>query len=138
MQNMNIANIADGALVEQADIEIRKVIENILDPNTGTKMVRKVIVELDFKADERRDVSEVKFTVKSKLAPQTPITTRIAFDRNRNGDIVTEELRPNGLKGQLYMDDNGQIVEPMTSASMNMEVASKVVNNLVSKIVNIK
>jgi hypothetical protein len=136
--NMNIANIADGALVEQADIEIKKVIENILDPNTGTKMVRKVIIELDFKADERRDVSEVKFTVKSKLAPQTPIVTRVAFDRDRNGEIVTEELRKNALKGQMYIDDDGEIVEPMMGANIDMEKASRVVNNLVRKIVNIK
>lgn len=138
MKNMNIANIADGALVEQADIEIKKVLANIMDPNTVTNLKRKITIEIEFKADEGRDVSEVKFKTSSKLAPQKTIITRIAFDRNRNGEIISEELRTNGLKGQVYMDDSGEIVEPMIGANIDMEKASRVVNNLVKKIVNIK
>lgn len=138
MRNMNIANIADGALVEQADIEIKKVFANIMDPNTVTNLKRKITIEIEFKADEGRDVSEVKFKTWSKLAPQKTIITRIAFDRNRNGEIISEELRTNGLKGQVYMDENGEFIEPMMGANIDIEKASRVVNNLVKKIVNIK
>jgi hypothetical protein len=138
MQNMNIANIADGALVEQVDIEILRVLENILDPNTDPEKKRKITIVLEFISDDRREVSDVKFTTKSVLAPQKAITTRIAFDINKSGNIVAEELRKNALKGQLCMDDNGEIIEPMTSANVDLEKASRVVNNIVRKIVNIK
>jgi hypothetical protein len=122
MQNMNIANIANGALVEQVDIEIRRVLENIMDPNTDTEKKRKITIMLEFKCDDNRDVSDVKFITKSVLAPQRAIVARIAFDKDKNGQIVAEELRKNSLKGQMWLNDDGEIVEPKT----------------VSRVVNIK
>ena len=142
MRNMNIANIADGALVEQVDIEITKVLENIMDPNTVLNVKRKIVIEMIFGADDSRDVSEVKFKTKSILAPQRTIATRIAFDKNKNGEIISEELSASGLRGQVYMNEEGDIIEPKTGANMNMDlnlnVANRVVSNIVKKIVNIK
>lgn len=128
MQNMNIANIANGALVEQADIEIQRVIENIMDPNTNTEIKRKVTIVLEFKADDKREVSEVKFTTKSQLAPQKAITTRIAFDRNRNGNIITEELKKDMMRGQVHMNSDGEIVEPKIISNAGTTSMSRIVN----------
>jgi hypothetical protein len=126
---MNIANIAGGALVEQVDIEIKKVLENIMDPNTETKKKRKITVVIEFPCDDNRDVSDVKFITKSQLAPQRPIVTRIAFDKDAKGKIVAEELYKSQMKGQMFVDENGEVNEPATKAS---------VPQTVNKIVNIK
>lgn len=129
MQEMNIATIAGGALVEQVDIEIKRVLENIMDPNTETKKKRKIKIELEFDCDDNRDVSDVKFVTKSVLAPQRPIVARIAFDKDAKGKIVAEELRRNTMKGQVWVDEFGDLNEPETKASLPpTKQQSRVVN----------
>jgi hypothetical protein len=125
MNTMNIANIANGALIEQVDVEIARVLDNIMDPNTETKKKRKITIVLQFECNDDRDISDVTFVTKSVLAPQRPISARIAFDKNSSGKIIAEELRKNQMKGQLYINDDGEVVEPKTV-------------NTVSRIVNIK
>jgi len=116
---MNIADIARGALVEQVDVEIEKVIKNIIDPNTDIKKKRKITIVLEFKTDdEKRDISEVTFNVKSDLAPQKKVSTLIVFDKNNKGDIVVEELWKNSAKGQMWIDDKTELIEPKTASKV--------------------
>lgn len=120
MQNVNIANIAGGALVERADIEIQRVYNNILDLNTDAKKKRKVVITLEFKPDEERDITDVSFNVKSVIAPTRPIVTRVAIEKDGN-HVVAEELRKGAMQGQTQIDyDTGEVTEPI--------VISKVVN----------
>jgi len=117
MENMNIANIADGALVERADEEIKKVLENIMDPNTPSKAKRKVTITLVFEPKEDiRDMSEVTFSVKSQLAPAKAISTSIAFEKDGN-NIVVEEFVKGSLRGQTKIDhETGEIIEPKVAS----------------------
>jgi hypothetical protein len=128
MQNMNIANIAGGALIEQVDVEIKRVLENIMDPNTETKKKRKITIVLEFECDDNRDVSDVKFVTKSVLAPQRAIVARIAFDKDAKGKIVAEELGRSMTKGQVWVDEFGEINQPATKASIPATTVSRVVN----------
>jgi hypothetical protein len=69
MSNVNITNIAGGALVEQVDSEIKRVLDNIIDPNTEATKKRKITITLEFKPDEERDISDISFVTKSVLVP---------------------------------------------------------------------
>ena len=116
MQNLNIANIAGGALVEQVDSEIKRVLANIMDPNTDPLKKRKIIITLEFNPAEDRDISDVSFTTKSALVPAKPISTRIVFEKY-GVDIAVEELSKGALKGQYQVDyETGEVNEPKTSS----------------------
>ena len=57
---INIGNICDGALVEAFEVELAKVIKNIMDPNTEAKAKRSITMTVDFhpkrrpRTDQRR------------------------------------------------------------------------------------
>jgi hypothetical protein len=120
MENLNIANIAGGALVEQVDAEINKVLNNILDPNTNPIKKRKITVTLTFLPSEDR-TADVVFETKSTIVPIKPGLTRIAYDKDSNGSILAEELRRGAMTGQATIDlETGEVLEA--------KVPSKVIN----------
>jgi len=113
MEGFNIATVANGALIEQADYEIKRVLENIMDQNTDPTKKRKVTITLEFKGTEDRDITSVVFVTKSVLAPTLPIVSRIVFEKDNAGNIIAEELTKGALKGQVAIDyDTGEIKEP--------------------------
>ena len=115
---LNIANIADGALVEQVDAEIRRVLENIADVNTDPCAKRKIIIHLTFEGKDDRDVADVSFQTKAVICPSRKQTTRIAFEMAPNGQMVAEELRKGKLRGQTEFDtETGEITEPKIAAN---------------------
>ena len=114
----NVANVADGALVEQVDAEIRKVLENIADPNTDPCAKRKIVIHLTFEGTDDRDIADVSFQTKAVLCPSKKQTTRIAFEKAPNGQMVAEELRKGKLRGQTEIDaETGEITEPKILAN---------------------
>ncbi len=113
MEGFNIATVAEGALIEQADYEIRKVLENIMDRNTDPTKKRKVTITLEFRGTKDRDIASVEFITKSVLAPTIPIDSRIVFEKDPAGNIIAEELTKGALKGQVAVDyETGEIKEP--------------------------
>jgi len=111
-ERLNIANIAKGALVEQADEEIQKVLDNIKDPNTDPTKVRKVSITITFKPNERRNIASVNFQTKAALVPALPVETSIVIDKNNDGKAVAEELFSE-MKGQMAIDPNtGKVLDP--------------------------
>lgn len=115
MSSLNIATIAQGALVEQVDSEIKRVLNNIIDPNTDALKKRKITVTIEFKPTEDRDISDINFTAKSTLVPAKPISTRIVFEKDSRGNIAMEELSKGAMKGQTQIDyETGEIKEPRT------------------------
>jgi len=101
-KNFSIESLADGAIAEQVNAAIEKVLENIADLNTPYKIKRKLNIVLVFDADESREMSEVGVTIKPTLAPATPTKTRILIDRDNKGKIVGAEYRKQ-IKGQTEM-----------------------------------
>jgi hypothetical protein len=60
MPNMiDLADFAGGAVSERFNQELKKVLENIADPNTDPKKARTVTVKVTLKADENRDIADV-------------------------------------------------------------------------------
>jgi hypothetical protein len=118
MDKLNIANIARGALMERAGVEIDNVLNNILDKNTDFKKARKVTLEIIFKArDESRENVDVELKAKSSVSPYNPVITQVFVGRDNEGQVVAEEYIRNRdvLPGQtgIQVDaETGEVVEP--------------------------
>ncbi len=96
--NINIANLANGALAEQFDIELEKVLDNIADPNTDPKKARKITINITFKPSETRDFSAVSFQTKSALVPVRSVESRIILDKDSSGNVHAAEIRQMGIE----------------------------------------
>lgn len=101
---INFNDFAGGALAEQLNTELSKVLENIADPNTDAKTKRKVTLTLTFKPDEDRELSVVDIKTQAKLASPRPLSTKILIDRDLNtGKVVGAEYRKQ-VPGQVTME----------------------------------
>jgi hypothetical protein len=103
---IDLSNLAGGAIAERFNLELVKVLENIADPNTDPKKARTVTVKLTFKADEERDITNVSIETKASLVSAKNVETKFVLDRDRLGNVVGAELRPN-QKAQVVIDNEG-------------------------------
>jgi hypothetical protein len=112
MEKLNIANIARGALLERADVEIQRALENIADKNTDWKKSRKVTLTLDFQAmDDSREAISVDLQAKSSIAPYSAVSTQIYIDTDDSGEIVAQEFTRGQMKNQVVIDvESGEII----------------------------
>jgi hypothetical protein len=112
MDGLNILNMAKGALVEQAEIEIQKILENIADPNTDEKKTRKLSITVSFKPLDRESAA-IEVVTKSTVSPYKPVTTQVFIGRDNDGVVMAEEYIKGQVKGQMKVidDDTGEIIE---------------------------
>lgn len=100
----SILEMARGAIIEQFDVEVGKVINNILDPNTEPAKKRSITLTVDFIPSADRQNVTVQATAKSKLLPNNAIKTGIYIGADTStGEIQAYELMPN-IPGQLAFD----------------------------------
>lgn len=110
MDKLTIANLAKGALVEQFEAELEKVLGNIIDPNTDPKKARKITMTLEIKPNDKRNMADVKFQTKSALVPANTVSTAIIIDKDSQGNVAAAELGQE-VYGQLQLDEKGDIGE---------------------------
>lgn len=72
MSEVNILELAKGAIQEQINCEMGKVMANIVDPNTDAKTARKLTITLTMKPDENREIINFSAQIKAVLAPIKP------------------------------------------------------------------
>ena len=107
-----MSEIAGGSLQEKADAAMREVLENMQNPNTPWKVKRQINIKIAFVQNEDRDDCAVEVSVSTKLAPVSPVLTRMVIGRDlRDGRVYAEE---NGkqIRGQMRLDD---LIEPETA-----------------------
>lgn len=73
-EKLTLTTIKDGALVEQFDIALNRVIENLADINTTTKS-REITLVVKITPNRDRTFLEIVAGVKTKLAGQEVIST---------------------------------------------------------------
>lgn len=56
MEALDLKNIAGGALQEKVDAAMRRVLDNMQDPNTPWKVKRQITVKIAFTQNEERDI----------------------------------------------------------------------------------
>lgn len=109
-ENWNLNKIADGALREKVDLAMQEIGRNILDPNTDPKKSRKLVISIDLKPDEQREIVAMSTQVKTSLAPQIPVASKIIVGDAGDGTTEIRELL-SGAKGQTFIGDDGRLRE---------------------------
>ncbi|WP_281885620.1 replication terminator protein [Paenibacillus sp. YYML68] len=112
MSNMilSINDIAGGGLAEKLNIELRKVAENVLDPNTKASASRTVTLSIKITPNETRQMASAEINVKSSLAPSKGIPTSFVFDFDREGKAVMKELLTRD-PNQLIVNNDGDVAD---------------------------
>lgn len=107
---ITLGNIGGGAAVELFDLELRKVLKDVLDPNTDAKTIRSISLRVTLKPDEDREMGVIGVSVASKLAGSKEFLTK-AFFGIENGRPEARELETG--QGNLFNQD-GNVV-PITT-----------------------
>lgn len=97
---MDINTIDDGALKEQFDIEVSKVIKNMSDPNVQEKAKRSITIRLDFVPDNTGSAG-LQYSVKSTLSGQKARNTRVVFGLDADGTAIIQEIPKGVIAGQV-------------------------------------
>ncbi|WZL82658.1 hypothetical protein QBE53_05980 [Vallitaleaceae bacterium 9-2] len=110
--NITLETLAGGALAEQFDEEMKKVLENINDPNTDPNAKRSITIKVTLKPDDARNMANIDASCKSSLAPYKSIGTMAALGKVE-GEFVAQEFSRHAMQGQRTVDEvekeNGNI-----------------------------
>ena len=105
--DLQLSQLANGAIQEKLDYELQKIFENIHDPNTAPQDKRTVTIKLEFVPDENRQTIKVNSTISIKLANVKDVSTTVLTGKDlTSGKIEARELKSN-IPGQTYFDDEG-------------------------------
>ena len=97
---LSLENLGKGACIEKFNIELEKVIENILDPNTDCK-ARAITLKVVIKPTEKnKTVTDVAVHCTSKLSSPVEFATHLYVGTQR-GAMVAFEHNPD----QMTFDD---------------------------------
>lgn len=107
---IDISSIGGGALAEKVNIELRKLAENVMDPNTKPDAVRTLTIQIKIKPDETRQIGASEINVKSALAPAKGIPTSFVFDFDKDGKAVVKELQTRD-RNQMMIDNDGDVAD---------------------------
>lgn len=100
-QFVSLETLGQGAAVEMFADELKKVLANVLDPNTKASAKRSVTLTLEIKPDEDRSFASSSIEVKSKLAPTKPVGVPIYIGNHAGQPVATERDTR-----QLSFEDN--------------------------------
>ena len=113
LEKKSIVQMAMGAIEERVDLEMSKIIDNIVDPNTKATGKRKLTVDFTFVPDDNRQTIGVTFQCKPKLEPINPAVTSLYVTGEPNtGEVTAVEMVPN-IPGQLSMEGGEQEAPPV-------------------------
>ena len=103
LQSVTLDSLGNGAAKQMFQAELERAIENILDPNVGTKGVRKVVLELRIHPTDDGEIGNCEIFVNSKLQDGPAYATRFYIGRE-NGRVVAYESNPK----QLTLEDEAK------------------------------
>ena len=95
-----------GAMLERFDYELKRIVDNIRDPNTPATKPRKISLMLTLTPDANRECIQYEVVVKSTPQPTSPISGATAL-MSRGGQVSLVELVPQ-IPGQADFDGGEQ------------------------------
>lgn len=107
--DINILQLAQGAVQEKLDREFEKFFENIQDPNVKATAKRTITLKIDLVPDDVRQVVKTNVTATSKLAPTDPVTTTILTGKDLTTNKIEARELQSGVPGQTYIDEKGDL-----------------------------
>lgn len=96
---ITLANLAGGALMETATAELRRICENIQDPNVKADSKRKLKIEILLEPDETRQMVRITYQVQAAIpGPDAGKTVAlVAMDPNSNALTLFEAYQQQPL-----------------------------------------
>ena len=98
---VSLETLGQGAAVELFSEELKKVLENVLDPNTKATATRSVTLKLIIKPDDDRSFASTALECTSKIAPTRPVGVPIYIGKHAGQAVATERD-----SRQLAFEDN--------------------------------
>jgi len=92
MDKLSFSTLAGGGVEEKLQYALDEIAENISDPNTDAKKVRKLTMTLTLKPNEQRTIANLEIDVKTSLAAPMGISTTLMIDRDEKGKAVASEI----------------------------------------------
>ncbi len=130
MFEINLDDLAGGELGVQFQAAAKKVVENLLDPNTPYKNKRGITIKLTFEQNEERNDVAVGVQVDTKLAVRSPMKTNLAIGKDlRTKELYVQEYG-RGIRGQAKLEDY-----PTDSAG-NIQIGGSTVDRETGEILN--
>lgn len=130
--DINILQLAQGAVQEKLDREFEKVFENIQDPNVTATAKRTITLKIDLVPDDVRQVVKTNVTAASKLAPTDPVTTTILTGKDLTTNKIEARELQSGVPGQTYIDEKRDLRtdtgEPVDVIEKETRKKSKVID----------
>ena len=112
--NIDLENLAGGELAEKFEDAMKKVVANMMDPNTPYKNKRKISINLSLEQNENRDDVAIECNVNTTLAPVKSATTRMTIGKDLRTGVLYAEEYGSGIRGQAkiqdYKDEKGNYV----------------------------
>lgn len=100
-ETKSILEMCQGAILERANYEMERIIDNVLDPNTKPNAKRKLTITLELIPSSDRKQITVNATAKCTLVPTEPVTTGLFItSQPGTGEMVVAELVPQ-IPGQM-------------------------------------
>lgn len=135
MKPINMEEFANGAFSSQINRELKKVTENIQDPNTDATVKRRITITIDFKPNENRDFVTTSVQAKSSLAPALGAVTAMNMGKNlKTGEVEAVEIGKQ-LPGQLQMEeveeDKIRTVDTSTGEIYDTPVTNRAANSVI-------
>ena len=88
----SLDELMGGAVSERFAGEMKRVLQNILDPNTDAKKARKIQITVTVKPNENRNSAEFHVEAKSTLAAPLPVSTSVYIGKDKDGSVIAEEV----------------------------------------------
>ena len=121
---MKLDELCRGVLTEKVNMDLEKIVENILDPNTSETKKRKLTINISFSPNSGRDLVDVDITTKTILAPVEGVNTKIVIGKDlKTGKVAMEEWNKQ-IPGQMVL----QGVDTETGEILPVETENKVLD----------
>lgn len=104
-------DMAEGAIKERCDIEMSKIIDNIMDINTAATKARELKLTVKFTPSSDRKNVQVSTQAQCKLQPTEPLATALYIGADENGEVGAVELTRQ-IPGQMNIDGQEQAEPP--------------------------
>ncbi len=91
-EKLKLENLGGGLAPRFFARHLRKVIQNIQDPNTPATKVREINIKVTIRPDESRDMLKMDVSATSKLVGPTPITIQAVCGMDADGRIEAREF----------------------------------------------
>lgn len=96
----SLLRMAQGDFERLVDVEVDRVIQNIMDPSTKAETKRKITVTIGLTPSSDRQTIQVDVAAKTTLVPASPAKTVMAVTSDENGEMMIVEMTPQ-IPGQM-------------------------------------